>query len=681
MPISTDQSSGGETATFTLSDHFTDPDGSDKDLTYTVASTAPSSATGSISGGVLTVITGSTAGAPTVTVTARDPGGLTVQDAFVVTVNIIVVDPTVNRPPQPVNTMPVRSFTLPGTAVYFDVSGYFFDPDMDVLTYSARTEDTGAINPRTPTVVTVQMSGSTLTVTPESAGTKSVVVTADDRRGGTKEQSFIATVSDPPPPPGGNRAPTCNALAVPTLTVGGNGTTVAVVCSDPDNDTLTYTLSEVADDAAASITLSGTTLTITPQSVGSVTARVTVDDGNDGTALPSITVTVGGANLPPTCNALAAQSLTVEDAAASVSLVCTDPDSDPLIYTLSSIAESAPAAITINGSTLTITPRSPGTMSATVTVSDGRGGTAAPSPSISVTVRNLPPATVGAIGHVVLAPNETSKTVGLASYFEDPEGGPLTYGASSSATNVLTTSVSGSTLTLTRVAAGEVKDVDVTATDRHQARSPKQSFSVTVCGHPTASTIPDQTIVRGGASAEVDLDAYFTNPNTGNLRYSVSRTAGVVISLSVSSGNVLTISQEATGPREVDPVRPASATVRVTASNGCGGSVAPSFTVTVRSPPIPSGFISTQALQTGGSSVTLNVAPYFTEPDGDTVTYAARLVTTDARIPDFVSLSMSGSSLTLTPGTTAGEITVDVTATDTDGSATQSFTVRVTGGN
>ena len=106
--------------------------------------------------------------------------------------------------------------------------------------------------------------------------------------------------------------------------------------------------------------------------------------------------------------------------------------------------------------------------------------------------------------------------------------------------------------------------------------------------------------------------------------------------------------------------------------------------MTVRSKPVANGTISNQKLTIGGSSKDLDVSSYFTDPDGDddnSMTYSAQVVTTGERIPDYVSLSMSGSTLTMTPGTTSGSIDVEVTATDRDGSATQTFTVTVSGGS
>lgn len=85
-----------------------------------------------------------------------------------------------------------------------------------------------------------------------------------------------------------------------------------------------------------------------------------------------------------------------------------------------------------------------------------------------------------------------------------------------------------------------------------------------------------------------------------------------------------------------------------------------------------SGTIPGQSLEAGGF-VTLSVAPYFRDPDGDPLAYAA--ATSSAAV---VTASVSGGDVTLT-GVGAGNATVTVTARDAAGSsAQQSIAVTVT---
>ncbi|WP_420461483.1 Ig-like domain-containing protein [Candidatus Palauibacter sp.] len=86
------------------------------------------------------------------------------------------------------------------------------------------------------------------------------------------------------------------------------------------------------------------------------------------------------------------------------------------------------------------------------------------------------------------------------------------------------------------------------------------------------------------------------------------------------------------------------------------------------------GSIPAQVLA-AGQAVTVDVTPFFSDPDGGALTYAAA-----SSNEAVVSVSLSGSSLTVT-AVAAGTAAVTVTATDPDGlSATQSADVTVVAG-
>ena len=86
-----------------------------------------------------------------------------------------------------------------------------------------------------------------------------------------------------------------------------------------------------------------------------------------------------------------------------------------------------------------------------------------------------------------------------------------------------------------------------------------------------------------------------------------------------------------------------------------------------------SGDVSEQALIAGSGASSINVAPYFQDPDGDPLTYTA--VSSDTGV---VRVSVSGSKVTLEP-VAAGTATVTVTASDGAASATLEFSVTVRG--
>ena len=189
----------GGTETLDVEPYFTDPDGDS--LTYTVAVlSGASAATVTVSGSVVT-IRGLVAGTAGVRVTATDPGGLTANQDFDVRVEAVVeipppvVSPPVTPPPvtpPPAASPPVAQGIpdqtivegIPGT---LDVEPYFTDPDSSSLTYSAVSGD--------PSVVTVAVSGSVVTMSgPLGATTAVVRVTATDPGGLSAYSDFTVSV-------------------------------------------------------------------------------------------------------------------------------------------------------------------------------------------------------------------------------------------------------------------------------------------------------------------------------------------------------------------------------------------------------------------------------------------------------------------------------------------------------
>ena len=93
-----------------------------------------------------------------------------------------------NRPPEAVGTLAPLTIGIDEAAVTVEVSGVFRDPDGDRLTFGASSS--------APSVVTVGVSGSQVTLRPLAEGTALVTVTAADTDGSNTmaSQSFAVTV-------------------------------------------------------------------------------------------------------------------------------------------------------------------------------------------------------------------------------------------------------------------------------------------------------------------------------------------------------------------------------------------------------------------------------------------------------------------------------------------------------
>lgn len=169
---------------------FSDPDGDT--LTYAAsglpASLSIDTATGVISG---TLTGADLAGSPyTITVTADDGNGGTVDDSFTLTVTVSNNAPTVVTPPSD------QSADV-GTVVNIDISTAFEDADGDTLTFSA----TGLPASLSLDANTGVVTGTLTDADRQNGPDYTITVTADDGNGGTVDASFTLTVTEPAPPP------------------------------------------------------------------------------------------------------------------------------------------------------------------------------------------------------------------------------------------------------------------------------------------------------------------------------------------------------------------------------------------------------------------------------------------------------------------------------------------------
>ena len=257
----------------------------------------------------------------------------------------------------------------------------------------------------------------------------------------------------------------------------------------------------------------------------------------------------------------------------------------------------------------------------------------------------------------------TEVTVDVSGAFSDPDGEALSYRATSDASSVAGVSVSGSNVTVTGEAPGAAT-ITVTATDPG-GLSATQTFEVTVNRAnqaPTVSgSIPAQTVAVG-ETAVVDVSAYFSDPDGDALSYAASSSNPSVAVVSTSGATVM-----------ITAVAKGSVTVTVTATDP--GGLTATQTVEAIVPnraPEPAGSIPAQTVQ-AGQTATLDVSPYFTDADGDALSYAA--ATSSSSVS---TASISGAVVTI-QGVAVGETTLTVTARDPDGGgATQQVSVTVT---
>ena len=619
----------GNTESVDLAAHFSDADGDI--LTYTAVSSDPGVATAAVSGATVQV-TAVAAGNATVTVTASDPGGLSADQTFAVTVP--------NRTPVAVGRIPDAEIFV-GEAVEIALASYFDDPDGDALTYAAASSSPG--------VATAAVTDATLRVAGATQGVATVTVTASDAGGLSATQTFSVTVP--------NRAPEAVGSIDDAETFVGESFTVALpgYFSDPDGDDLTYA-ANLSNSSVATVSVSGDTLRVAGVSQGTVVVTVTASDASGLSASQTLLVTVPNRAPEAVGSIDDAETFVGESFTVALPGYFSDPDGDDLTYA-ANLSNSSVATVSVSGDTLRVAGVSQGTVVVTVTASDAGGLSA--SQTLLVTVPNRAPEAVGSIDDAETFVGE-SFTVALPGYFSDPDGDDLTYAANLSNSSVATVSVSGDTLRVAGVSQGTVV-VTVTASDAG-GLSATQTFSVTVPNRaPEAVGSIDDAETFVGESFTVALPGYFSDPDGDDLTYAANLSNSSVATVSVS-GDTLRVAGVSQG----------TVVVTVTASDAGGLSATQAFAVTVpnRAPEAVGSIDDAETFV--GESFTVALPGHFSDPDGDALAYAA-----NSSNSGVAGASVSGGTLRVA-GVGQGVATVTVTASDAGGlSATQAFAVTV----
>ncbi|GAA4797439.1 putative Ig domain-containing protein [Lysobacter hankyongensis] len=248
----------------------------------------------------------------TVTVTANDGRGGTVNASFTLTVaNSAPVAPTINN--QTATAGVAWSFTAPA----------FTDPNGDALTYTA----SGLPGWMTFNATTRVFSGM-----PGVVGSWSITLTATDTAGATASRTFTVTTPSTPPvyTPGSLANQTAQPSQAFTYVIPANTFT------DPNGDTLTYSADGNGAALPSWLSFNAATRTFsgTPTAAGTWTIRVLA---SDGTNQVGATFTITTPNAGPAYNGtLPSRGATVNTPVswALAGGTFTDANGDALTYTL-----------------------------------------------------------------------------------------------------------------------------------------------------------------------------------------------------------------------------------------------------------------------------------------------------------------------------------------------------------
>ncbi|MCS6947784.1 MAG: putative Ig domain-containing protein [Steroidobacteraceae bacterium] len=287
-----------------------------------------------------------------------------------------------SAPPPPAQNRPPQISGSPASTV---VAGnpYSFvpqasDPDGQTLSFSISGKPTWA----TFDTATGRLSG---TPTAAQVGTYgNIVISVSDGMASASLPAFAVQVTAPPPT---NRPPVISGTP-PTTVQAGQTYSFQPTASDPDGQTLTFTIANRpawASFNASTGRLSGTPTAAQVGTYANVT--IAVSDGTASVSLPPFTIQVTGAppaNRPPVISGSPPTSATVWQS-YSFTPTASDPDGQSLTFSIT----NKPSWATFNTSTgqLTGTPTTAhlGTTSnIVVTVSDGTASTSLPAFSIAV---------------------------------------------------------------------------------------------------------------------------------------------------------------------------------------------------------------------------------------------------------------------------------------------------------
>ncbi|MEQ1698414.1 MAG: FG-GAP-like repeat-containing protein [Hyphomicrobiaceae bacterium] len=312
-----------------------------------------------------------------------------------------------------------------------------------------------------------------VTITPDQRGVYIAQLIVSDGVLESAPRTFVFIVP--------NRAPAFTSQPLLSATQG-TSYTYAAIATDPDGDTITYSL--VA--APAGMQLQGATLAWTPSAAGSspVTIRATDALGANADQSFVIAVTAGGGNGAPVMAAIGDRTILLGQTLA-FTVSATDPNGDAIAYAAAPLPEGATLDATTGAFSFRPTSATPSNYVLTFSATDGK---LRAQQTVTVTVTSGDPAALASLSGRVLDATE----------FAAGRITPISGATVQAGTAIITTSASG-TFTVGGLIAGLTP---LSATSTGYAA---YSRTLTVFGGSATSVDPDILLTRiTGTGVTVD---------------------------------------------------------------------------------------------------------------------------------------------------------------------------------
>jgi hypothetical protein len=586
-------------------------------------------------------------GTATITYRISDGEGGTSEATITVTVNPVNDDPTANAIP-PVDAEDGETIAVP-------VADAFSDVDGDDLTFSASDLPPGlSIDPDTGLI--------TGTITPDASqtngGVYTATITVSDGNGGTVSETITFNVANPPPEAADDSASTDEDTPV-NIDVLAND-------SDPDGDALTVTSAD-AQNGTVVIEADGTvTYTPNPGFNGTDTITYEISDGNGGTSIATVTVTVADVNDAPVISGSIGDQTHLDDQDINLPVAgaFSDPDGDPLTFA----ATGLPAGLTIDPDTGVISGTidnsasqvNGGTYLVTVTADDGRGGTI--SQNFTWEVSNPAPI---ASNDAATTDEDTPVNIAVLANDVDPDGDDLTVIEATAGNGTVTINPDG---TLVYTPNPDFNGTDTIVYTIIDGEGGESSASVDIVvtpvnDAPTTIGLPNQS-GEDGQTVTIPTASAFSDVDGDDLTFSAD---GLPPSLTIDPDTGVI-----SGTLAADSSQNGPFVVTITATDPSGEEVSTTFIYSVQNvPPIAHDDSATTPEDT---PVTVAVLANDSDPDGDPLTI------TSASADNGTVVVNPDGTLTYTPDPDFnGQANVTYTVSDGQGGiATATLTIDVT---